>query len=180
MYPCYREIIDESWRYYRDVLTMYPCHRETIDESWRYYWDVLTVYPCYREIIDESWRYYWDVLTVYPCYRETIDESWRYYWDVLTVYPCYREIIDESWRYYRELLNSAHARAAGVRELSGYYFTRHGPRQASIPHLERLCVDYRAVTERELNICPGGWTDGVFCTTLLADDTYHLDWLTQR
>ncbi|XP_043229827.1 D-aspartate oxidase-like [Amphibalanus amphitrite] len=91
-----------------------------------------------------------------------------------------REIIDDSWRYYRELLASENAVAAGICELSGYFFTKDGPEKVSNAHLARLCADYRPATERELRLCPGGWTNGVFCTTLLADDTYHLGWLTER
>ena len=91
-----------------------------------------------------------------------------------------REILDESWRYYRAVLDSDQAAAAGVCELSGYFFTRHGPENVSNAQLKRLCTDYRTITERELNICPGGWKNGVFFTTLLTDDTYHLSWLTQR
>ena len=141
---------------------------------------MLTVCLYDREIIDESWRYYREVPTLCLYGREIIDESWRYYREVLTVCLYDREIIDESWQYYREVLRSEQAAAAGVCEVAGYFFTRHGPERVSNPHLQRLCADYRTVTERELNICPGGWTDGVFCTTLLTDDTYHLDWLTQR
>ncbi|KAF0303919.1 D-aspartate oxidase [Amphibalanus amphitrite] len=91
-----------------------------------------------------------------------------------------QEIFAESYRYYSELLRSDEAASAGLCELSGYYFTRHGPGHASNELLQRLCPDYRPVTERELRLCPGGWTDGVFCTTLLADDTYQLGWLTKR
>ncbi|KAF0309163.1 D-aspartate oxidase [Amphibalanus amphitrite] len=91
-----------------------------------------------------------------------------------------QEIFAESYRYYSELLRSDEAASAGLCELSGYYFTRHGPGHASNELLQRLCPDYRLATERELRLCPGGWTDGVFCTTLLADDTYQLGWLTKR
>ena len=78
------------------------------------------------------------------------------------------------------MLNSDQAAAAGIVEMAGYFFTKQGPEKVSNAHLQRLCADYRAVTERELRLCPGGWTNGVFCTTLVADDTYQLDWLTQR
>ena len=77
-------------------------------------------------------------------------------------------------------MNSDQAAAAGVCEVAGYFLSKEAPEKVSNPHLERLTADYRPATERERNLCPGGWKYGAFCTTLITDDTYHLDWLTQR
>jgi len=90
------------------------------------------------------------------------------------------EIIDESWRYYRTLFKSEEASAAGICEVPGYILTRGDASRVSQPQLKRLLSDYRTANERELNICPGGWKNGTFFTTLLTDDTYHLGWLTKR
>ncbi|XP_063244542.1 D-aspartate oxidase isoform X2 [Bacillus rossius redtenbacheri] len=88
--------------------------------------------------------------------------------------------IHDSYTYYNDLYSSDHAELAGVDQVSGFMFSNISEDIVRNHLLEGLVPTYRAASEEELHIYPGGWKHGSFFTTLVTDCRKFLPWAMYR
>ncbi|KAF5306431.1 hypothetical protein FQR65_LT07343 [Abscondita terminalis] len=91
-----------------------------------------------------------------------------------------RKWINDSFHHWNDLNNTSEASLAGVTELSGYMFSKTSPDAVRNTYLEGLLPIYRAATEEELELCPGGWKYGSFLSTLLIECELYLPWAARK
>ncbi|KAK3890445.1 hypothetical protein Pcinc_005602 [Petrolisthes cinctipes] len=91
-----------------------------------------------------------------------------------------KQWIQDSHRYYTEIIaNTPEAQCIGVKKIPSYFFSNHTP---SVLYwsdiLKEILEDYRMCTKDELK--RHGRKYGVFATTLIAECSYYLPYLTSR
>ncbi|KAF5288265.1 hypothetical protein FQA39_LY04033 [Lamprigera yunnana] len=91
-----------------------------------------------------------------------------------------RKWVNDSYDHWDNILQSDEAARAGVLELSGYIFSKMSPSMVQNPLLKNLLPLYRPATEPELNICPGNWKYGTFCTSIIVDSDVYRTWATNK
>ncbi|XP_045467897.1 D-aspartate oxidase-like [Harmonia axyridis] len=87
-----------------------------------------------------------------------------------------RKWLDDSYNYWNNIRLSPNSQKAGVRQLSGYVFSKDHPHIVENPMLEKIVPLYRSATKDEMDMYPGGWKYGCYFTTLQTDPTRYLRW----
>lgn len=91
-----------------------------------------------------------------------------------------RQWIRDSFDWYSDVCWSAEGRAAGVAELSGYFFSNEARGRVWNHLMQGVCPEYRDATDDELQLLPGGARFGSFARTLLVECRYFLPWALHR
>ncbi|XP_045477001.1 D-amino-acid oxidase isoform X2 [Harmonia axyridis] len=89
-----------------------------------------------------------------------------------------RKWICDSYSYWETLRRSREADLAGVKEISGYIFSRRYPHINK--YIEKLVPIYRQASEDELKLCTGDWKYGSYFSTILTDPARYLKWVHQQ
>ncbi|KAK3926945.1 D-aspartate oxidase [Frankliniella fusca] len=91
-----------------------------------------------------------------------------------------KQWIRDSFEWYSAVCWSDQARAAGVAEVTGYFFSNQSRDRVRNPVMEELCPEYRDATEDELQLIPGGARFGTYASTLIVECRYFLPWALHR
>ncbi|KAE8743253.1 hypothetical protein FOCC_FOCC011133 [Frankliniella occidentalis] len=91
-----------------------------------------------------------------------------------------KQWIRDSFDWYNSVCWSDQGRAAGVGELTGYFFSNESRGKVWNPLMEGVCPEYRDATDEELQLLPGGARFGSFASTLLVECRYFLPWALNR
>ncbi|XP_044756575.1 D-aspartate oxidase-like [Coccinella septempunctata] len=87
-----------------------------------------------------------------------------------------RKWLVDSYNYWNNIRRTQNFEMTGVRELSGYIFSRDHPHIVKNEWLEKLLPLYRAAEEDEMAMYPGGWKYGSYFTTLQTVPGNYLKW----
>ncbi|XP_066583399.1 D-aspartate oxidase isoform X2 [Prorops nasuta] len=91
-----------------------------------------------------------------------------------------RDWIKYSYDYYDNIKKKTDSSSSGVKDISGYIFSKNSLKIVENHWMQGLVPIYRPAIEEEFDLVQGEWKYGSYYQTLLTDCGIYLPWLTNK